>query len=51
MRFSFTTLALVMMAILTNPGTDDPRYAADLSAPAAAALASSVASGPVSSNS
>lgn len=51
MRFSFTTLAMVMMAILSNPGADGQRYSADFSASAAAAMLSGVADSPASANS
>lgn len=50
-RFSFTTLAMIMMAVFANPSSDPQKYAADFSAPAAAAMLSGVADSPASSNS
>ena len=47
-RFSFTTLAMVLMAVLVHPSNDRNRYAADFSAPAAAAMLSGAADGPAS---
>lgn len=47
-RFSFTTLAMVLMAVLVHPSNDSNRYAADFSAPAAAAMLSGAADGPAS---
>ena len=47
-RFNFTTLAMVLMAVLVHPHTDTNRYAADFSAPAVAAMMSGVADGPAS---
>ena len=45
-RFSFTTLAMVLMAVLIHPSNDSTRYAADFSASAAAAMISGAADGP-----
>ena len=49
-RFSFTTLAMVLMAVLTQPSSDNDRYAANFSASASAAMLGSVADGPASVN-
>ena len=49
-RFSFTTLAMVLMAILTHPGSDNERYAANFSTAASATMLGSVADGPASTN-
>ncbi|GAA4714171.1 hypothetical protein H9L13_04475 [Sphingomonas lutea] len=48
-RFSFTTLAMVMMAILANPDSDPQRFDADLS-PAAAAMMSGATDSSASAN-
>lgn len=50
MRFSFTTAAMVLMALLATPGNDSQRFDADFSAPAAAAMTSAVADSPASVN-
>jgi len=47
-RFSFTTLAMVLMALITHPSSDNERYAANFSAAASAAMLGSVADGPAS---